>query len=64
MTIDEKLRWGLLHLILYEVPHCHFHHICGDLLLVSWRTDLGGFIFMEPLFFMDLDHLMEIFGLG
>jgi hypothetical protein len=32
----------LLHLILYEVPLCDFHHIDGDLLLVPWRSLLGG----------------------
>jgi hypothetical protein len=54
---------NLLHLISYEVPHCDFHHIDGDLLLVPWSfwIDLGGFIFME---LMALDHLMDIFGLG
>jgi hypothetical protein len=46
----------LLHLILYEVPHCDFHHIEGNLLVVPWSywTNLGGFIFMEPLLFMAL----------
>jgi len=28
---------GLLHLMLYELPHCDFHHIDGDLSLY-----LGG----------------------
>jgi hypothetical protein len=53
----------MLHLILYEVPHCDFHHIDGDLLLVPWSfwIDLGGYIFIELLF--SLDHL-EVFGLG
>jgi hypothetical protein len=52
--------------MLYEVPHCDFHHICGDLPLVPWSfwTDLEGFIFIERLFFMALDHLIDIFGLG
>jgi hypothetical protein len=31
--------------------------------LEHW-IDLGGFIFMEPLLFMALDHLMEVFGWG
>jgi len=55
----------LLHLILYEVPHCDFHHIDGDLLLVLLKhwTDLGEYIFME-LLFMASYHLMEVFGWG
>jgi hypothetical protein len=56
----------MLHLILYEVPHCDFHHIDGDLQLVPLEhwTDLGGYIFMEPFLFMALDYLMEVFGWG
>ena len=55
----------VLHPILYEVPFCDFHHIGGDLLLFPWSfwTNLGGFILMDPLFFMAFDHFMEIFGL-
>jgi hypothetical protein len=56
----------VLQLILYEVPSCDFHHIDGDSLLVlleHW-TELGGFIFMESLFFMASYHLMEMFGWG
>jgi hypothetical protein len=32
----------VLHLILYEVPVCDFHHIDGDLLLVPWRSLAWG----------------------
>jgi hypothetical protein len=52
--------WSSLHLILYEVPHCNFHHIDS---LEHW-TNLGGYILMEPLLFMALDHFMEFFGWG
>jgi hypothetical protein len=57
---------NMLHLILYEVSHCDFHHIDGvcSWYLWSFWMDLGGYIFMEPLLFLALDYLMEIFGGG
>jgi hypothetical protein len=58
--------WALLHLKLYKVPHCDFHRIDGNLLLVlleHW-IDLEGYILMEPLLFMASDRLMEVFGWG
>jgi hypothetical protein len=56
----------VLHLVLYEVPLCDFHHIDGNLLLVPWSywIDSRGFIFMEPLIFLESYHLMEVFGWG
>jgi hypothetical protein len=56
----------VLHLILYEVPLCDFHHIDGDLLLVSWiiGPTWGDTFLWRPLLFMALDHLMEVLGLG
>jgi hypothetical protein len=48
------LLFNLLHLIFYEVPHCDFHHIDGDLQLVSQSIRLTW----------ASDYLMEVFGLG
>jgi hypothetical protein len=58
------VKWELLHHIFYWVPHCDFHHTDGDLMPVPWSfwIDMGEFIFMEPLLFVALDNLMEVFG--
>jgi len=54
---------SLLHLILYEVPHCDFHHIdgdffVGDFLLVPWSfcMDLGRYTIIQFLLFLVDGH--------